>query len=145
MSIIRTVLLAIARACKNVNERIQHALIFKNSLTAGSIQFYAFGEVQDGEPVDGQVIVYDTRFKCTRICGYHFDNRYLMRLTPRERCMAVWNDCLSTDGMRPLGILENDQLYTPYGPAQPIPPRYRKLFAEETKRLQEPQDDALFI
>lgn len=126
---------------KSLMHRISHRLVFGGSYTSGGARFFAYGEETE-EPLDGQVIVYDTRFKQEYICGYIFTNRYLMDRSPQERCLAIWQECMSTDGLRPLAVVEQQRMFSPYGPPQPLPRRYKKLFEHEDQRVKLEHDQA---
>lgn len=143
MSFLRTFGLALSHGLRYLSDRITHKLIFRNSLTAGVVHFHSLSE--EDIVVDGHVILFDQRFKEARIYAYHFDNRYLVHATPHERCIAVWHECMDMDGIRPLGTLEAGKLCTPYGPTQPIPHRYLKLFQEEQQRAAEFDTDPSFV
>lgn len=125
---------------KSLLHRLVHRLVFKNSVTYGSILFYGFSETSE-KPLDGHVIVHDDRFKSDHICGFRFENRHIAHCSAQERCLAVWQELMSMDGVRPLALVEGDRILTPYGPPQPIPRRFKKLYEIEQERAKRVVED----
>ena len=119
---------------KSLMHRIVHRLVFKGSVTSGGLEFYGFGEVPES-PIDGRVIIYDSRFKSEHICGYRFENRHVTHCSPQVKCLAIWHELMSIDGVRPIALIDGELIRTPYGPAQPMPRRFKKLFEIEQERL----------
>jgi hypothetical protein len=123
----------IAAFLVSLGHRFIHRFVFKNSFTYGTVEFYGFSE-SPKKPVDGHVIVHDDRFKSDHICGFRFENRHIADRTPQEQCLAVWQELMSMDGVRPLALVTGDRIFTPYGPSQPIPRRFKKLYDLEQER-----------
>lgn len=108
---------------------ILHKTIFHSKLNSGKVDMYGLKE-EPKEGFDGMVVVYDARHRRQDVYGYRFDNRYMMQTTPHVRCLAIWQEILMIDQIRPLAILENDKAYTPYGSYDPIPSMFKNVIAE---------------
>lgn len=88
-----------------------HKTIYR-SKRVSVVEFYGLDEPVE---LDGTLIVYDSRAMRRVAHGYRFEDRYLMRLSPAKRCMIVWQEIMLHDKQRPLAMVENGNVYTPFG------------------------------
>lgn len=95
-----------------------HKTIFHSK--AGEVDFY--GIKDDEAPVtDGQVIVIDRRTNQRVAYAFRFENRYMVYRPVGNRVMAVFQALHRIDGLRPLAMIENDRVYTPFGHYNGVP------------------------
>lgn len=99
-----------------------HKTIFQSK--SGAVDFY--GITEEGAPkTDGRVIVMDRRTNQRVAYAFRFENRYMAHRPVGNRVMAVFQALYKIDGLRPLALIEDERVYTPYGHYEGIPQAFR--------------------
>lgn len=102
-----------------------HRTIFHSK--AGDIDFYG---IQEDDPVetDGMVVVVHRTTNTRMAYAFRFENRYMVHRPVGNRVMAVFQALYRMDRVRPLAMIEDNQVYTPFGHYDRIPKDWRDLF-----------------
>ena len=117
----KNAVLKIAQWFTHVIEYLLHLIVYRSSLSQGDV---SFGDIAISG--DGQVLVHDTYFNSIRALSFHFEDRWLRSRNLATQTAIVYNALLRIDGQRVIGIVKGNQLHVPYGPAQPLPERFKK-------------------
>lgn len=101
---------------------LMHKTVFHSRV--GEVDFYGLTE-DEAPDTDGQVIVLDRRTNQRIAYAFRFENRYMVYRPVGNRVMAVFQALYRIDGLRPLAMIENDSVYTPFGHYTGVPKSMR--------------------